>query len=520
MPSADFVNNSPDANPRPIDVRCPATGKLIGSVSVAEHETVLAVARQLRAAQPAWEAIGPTARGRHLLRFLDWMLDNEHRLIALAQSESGKSWADASMELVVAMEVIDYHAKHASEFLAERRVRPHGLTAATKKLRVRARPHQLVGVVTPWNGPIATQVMDAVGALAAGAAVLSKPSELTPLTWTECTRAWREEVGGPPILACVNGGADTGTAVVDVVDMVMFTGSTRTGRRVATRAAERLIPCSLELGGKDAMVVLGDADIDRATGAAVWGAMMNSGQVCISIERVYVEDSVYDQFVTKLVEKVSSLRQGMDAPGAFATDLGAMASAAQLQIVEQHVQDAVARGARVLVGGKRPDRTGLFFEPTILADVNHSMMCMREETFGPTLPVMRVTSETEAIRLVNDSQYGLSASVWSKDVQRAERVAAQIEAGTIDINNVLMSAFQLSVPMGGWKSSGLGSRFGGADSVLKYCRRQTVVSDRLRLPAEPHWYPARPRVGRMQARVMRLVHATDWRRRLGLKRVR
>jgi acyl-CoA reductase-like NAD-dependent aldehyde dehydrogenase len=497
-----------------VDVVCPADGHLVGTVIDGGQDAVLSAARDLRDAQPAWDAIGPEARGRYLLRWADWMFDNEQRLIALAQAESGKSWGDASMELVVAMEVISYYTKHAAEFLRERRLRPHGPTGLMKKSRVRQRPYQLVGIITPWNGPIANQAMDAVGALMAGAAVLSKPSEFTPLTWTECTRGWREEIGAPAVLACVNGRGATGAAVVDAVDMIMFTGSTRTGRQIAERAGKRLVPCSLELGGKDAMVVLSDADIDRAVRAATWGGMMNAGQACISVERIYVEGPVHDEFVTKLTDKVSQLRIGMDEPGAFATDIGAMANDDQLRIVERHVQDAVAKGARIAVGGNLPDRPGLFFEPTVLVDVDHSMLCMTEETFGPTLPVMRVDTEAEAIALVNDSPYGLSASVWSKDPSRAERVAAQIEAGTIEINNVLMGSFQLSAPMGGWKSSGLGYRFGGAHGVLKYCRQQTIVSDRFALPADPHWYPTNRRMGNIQRRVMRLVHANDWRRRL------
>jgi acyl-CoA reductase-like NAD-dependent aldehyde dehydrogenase len=293
----------------------------------------------------------------------------------------------------------------------------------------------------------------------------------------------------------------------------MFTGSARTGRRIAARCGERLIPCSLELGGKDAMVVLADADVDRAVAGAAWGGMMNAGQACVSVERVYVEAAVYDEFVAKLTERVARIRVGTDRPGEFACEMGAMITADQLGIVERHVQDARDKGARILTGGR--SRDGRYFEPTVLVDVDHTMACMREETFGPTLPIMKVADEEEAVRLANDSTYGLSASVWSRDPARAERIGRRIEAGTVNVNNVIANLFQLSLPMGGWKDSGLGARFGGPNGVLKFCRAQAMVSERVSLPAEPYWFPYGPTKGRIMARAVRLIGAHDWRRRLG-----
>jgi acyl-CoA reductase-like NAD-dependent aldehyde dehydrogenase len=294
--------------------------------------------------------------------------------------------------------------------------------------------------------------------------------------------------------------------------MVMFTGSVRTGRTIAVHAAERLIPCSLELGGKDAMIVLADADIERAAGGAVWGAMMNAGQACVSVERVYVEAPVYDEFVAKVVEKVKAIRQGMDAPGSYATEIGAMVTPAQADIVERHMADALAKGARVLVGGKRD---GAYFEPTVLVDVDHSMACMREETFGPTLPVMKVADADEAVRLANDSDYGLSSSLWTRDRHRADRLSRRIEAGSVSVNNTVIATFQTPVPMGGWKQSGLGTRFGGANGVLKYGRQQSVVEERIALRAEPNWYPVVPAKSELMAKVVRFLGAHDWRRKLG-----
>jgi acyl-CoA reductase-like NAD-dependent aldehyde dehydrogenase len=497
-----------------IIVRCPANGRVVGSVPDMTPGQVHDIAMQLRSAQPAWEDLGPDARAKHVLRLMDWVLDNEKRLIGLMQQETGKSWGDAQVEIAVFVDTVNYFAKHAAEFLADRTVERAGAIALTKNLRVFHRPHQLVGIITPWNGPLATSTIDGIPALMAGAAVIFKPSEVTPLTWAEVTRGWLEEVKGPPVVACVTGGGAAGAAVVDEVDMIQFTGSTATGRKIAARAGERLIPCSLELGGKDAMIVLDDADIDRATSAAVWGGLWNSGQICVSVERIYVQDKVYDEFVTKLTNKVAALRQGMDREGSYETEIGAMATDNQLSIVERHVTEALQAGARALTGGKRAD-AGLFFPPTVLTGVDHSMVCMREETFGPTLPVMRVRDENEAIRLANDSPYGLAASVFSGNKQRADRVARRLEAGAVNVNSVLTATMLVTLPMGGWKSSGVGGRNGGAAGLLKFCRQQAVVTERFNLKSEPHWYPYLPRMSKLQARLVRLAGAHDWRRRLG-----
>ncbi|BBY25781.1 hypothetical protein MSTO_59860 [Mycobacterium stomatepiae] len=329
-----------------IEVRCPADGRVVGTVPDMTWAQVHEIARQLRAAQPEWEDLGPHGRAKHVLRLLDWVFDNEKWLLGLMQEETGKSWGDAQVETAVVVDAVNYFTKHAAEFLADRTVARSGAMALTKNLRVFHRPHQLVGVITPWNGPLATPAIDGIPALMAGAAVMFKPSEVTPLTWAEVTRGWLEEIKGPPVLACVTGGGAAGAAVVDEVDMIQFTGSTATGRKIAARAGERLIPCGLELGGKDAMIVLDDADIDRATSGAVWGGLWNCGQICVSVERIYVQDKVYDEFMAKLTEKVAALRQGMDRDGSFETDIGAMATENQVRIVERHAADALRAGAR------------------------------------------------------------------------------------------------------------------------------------------------------------------------------
>lgn len=498
------------------EITSPADGTVVGSLPVYGAGDVAEVAAQLRSAQPAWEDLGPEGRCRHLLSWLDWIMDNEQHLVELVQAESGKSWGDAAFEPAIAVDVINYVAKNAAEWLADREVRPHSAANAGKRLKVFARPYQLVGVILPWNIPLGMPMLDIPFALAAGAAVLSKPSEVTPLAWTEAVRGWRDEIGAPPVLASVSGLGSTGAAVVEVVDMVQFTGSTRTGRAVAVRAAERLIPCSLELGGKDAMIVLEDADIDRAVGGAVWGSMFNAGQACISVERCYVHEQVYDEFVGKLAEQVGRIRQGTEKDRSFSNDIGALATEAQVAIVERHVHDAVGKGAQVLTGGRRLPE-GCYFEPTVLVNVDHTMECMREETFGPTIPVMKVKSEAEAVELANDSPYGLSGSVWTGNPERAERVARQMETGGVSANNVMQSAFQLQVPFGGWKTSGLGSRSGGAYAIRKYCRQQAFIAERVNLKSELNWYPYTPGKGKLMSRAVRLLGMRDWRRRLGLR---
>ena len=333
-----------------VDVHNPATGELVGSVAVQSAEAVTAVVDELRAHQSSWEALGPDARAAWLRKLRNWLLDNESRLVDILAAETGKPRVEAAFEVMVTCDAINYYADRARKFLAEKRFRPHGPLTSTKKLTRVYRPYPVVGVITPWNFPLLIPGVDAVAALLAGAAVLVKPSEVTPLSARELARGW-EQIGAPPVLACVTGLGATGAAVVDAVDMVQFTGSTRTGRAIAARAGERLIPCGVELGGKDPAIVLADADLSRAANGVAWAALFNSGQACISVERVYVEAPVYDRFVALLTERVLSVRQGIDN-GSYSVDVGALVTEQQVEIVRSHVQDAVAHGATVATGGK------------------------------------------------------------------------------------------------------------------------------------------------------------------------
>jgi acyl-CoA reductase-like NAD-dependent aldehyde dehydrogenase len=497
-----------------IVVKCPATGEVVGRVAVTAAKEMEAVAARLRAAQPAWQAMGVEGRAEWLGKWRDWILDHTDELLSMVQRETGKSWGDTAGSEALVPQLINYWTDNAAEFLADENVRPVGAANAAKKLTVAYEPYQLVGVITPWNGPLSVPMLDIAPALMAGCAVLSKPSELTPLCWQLMIAGWRE-IGAPDVLDAVYGYGETGSAVIDLVDFVMFTGSVNTGRRVAVAAAQRLIPCSLELGGKDAMIVCADADIDRAVDGALWGGYFNSGQICISVERVYVEAPVYDEFVQKLVAGTKQLRQGFDTQHDYSVDVGAMANEQQLKIVARHVDDAVSKGAKVLVGGEADTTRGYFYRPTVLVDVDHGMDCMREETFGPTLPVMKVGDVDEAIQLANDSRLGLSGSVFTRDKDKAMAVAKRMNTGTVNINNVLMGVAQTPVPMAGWGESGLGSRQGGAVGIRKYCQTKSIVGDRVAMKKELNWYPYTRRKGRILSGMLRVLNARDWRRRLG-----
>jgi betaine-aldehyde dehydrogenase len=504
----------PSAGDRAFDVHNPATGETIASVPVDSPESVAKTVARVRANQAEWEALGIDGRYRWLGRLRDWLLDNSERVLDTMQAETGKVRADASNEPAYLADLINFYGTRAARFIGEEKVRPHTALLASKKLRVQYRPHPVVGIISPWNFPLILALGDAIPALQAGAAVVVKPSEFTPLGLAEVVKAWEEEIGGPDVLACVQGVGETGGALVDEVDFVQFTGSDRTGRKVMARAAETLTPVSLELGGKDPMIVLSDADIDRAAGAAAFGGIMNAGQICMSVERIYVEEPVYDEFVSKLTAEVGGLRQGADSRG-HDKDVGAMTSPNQTAIVEDHVNDALASGARALTGGKRVEGPGDYFEPTVLVDVDHSMKVMRDETFGPVVGVMKVRDAEEALRLANDSRYGLSGSVFGER-ERAERVARRVECGAVNVNDVLVNYLATDVPMGGWKQSGIGYRH-GEPGIKKYCRTESVVVTRFAGKREPSWFPyTRTRRGLIN-RITRAFYARDWRRRLGLR---
>jgi acyl-CoA reductase-like NAD-dependent aldehyde dehydrogenase len=497
------------------EVRRPADGSLIRELQIDSPERVAEVVARVRAAQPEWEAIGIAGRRRWLDRLRDWMIDNHHRLADVMQEETGKVRAEAELEAPFLCGTINYYVDNAAEFLAEETPAPHILPLKVKRLRVVYHPYPVVGVISPWNFPLILAFDDAIPALVAGCAVVIKPSEFTPLSTMELVRAWKEEIGGPGVLEVVNGTGETGGALVDEVDFVQFTGSDRTGKVVMKRAADTLTPVSLELGGKDPLIVLRDADLERAVNATATGALANTGQICMSIERVYVEEPIYDEFVDRLTQQVRKLRQGSDGRS-FGADLGAMTTPAQAEIVADHVEDARRKGARVLTGGKRKEGPGDWYEPTVIADADHSMRVMTEETFGPVVPVMKVANADEAVRMANETRYGLSASVFAGSSREGEQIARRIEAGAVNVNDVLTTYFALGVPMGGWKESGIGFRH-GSYGIKKFVRPESIVSPRIKQgKSDPLWFPYTPTKRKLLNRVSRFTNARGLRRRLGL----
>jgi acyl-CoA reductase-like NAD-dependent aldehyde dehydrogenase len=521
MTDASTLTNGPEAltasgaaGGPAISVHAPAGGPVVGTVPEQSPAEVAATVVAVRSAQGAWEALGPAGRAQWLRRYRDWLLDHDDELADLLQRETGKPWREATIEVPVGCDLINYYGGHADEFLADEHPRPHGLTTAAKRLTIAHRPYPVVGVICPWNFPLLVALVDSIPALLAGAAVVLKPSELTPLATARLVEGWRE-IGAPDVFACITGAGAAGAALVDEVDFVQFTGSTATGKRIAQRAGERLIPYSLELGGKDAMIVLADADLERAANGAVWGGLLNAGQACVSVERIYVEAAVHDAFVELVAEKLAALRLGRDSHG-YSADVGPLESAAQLEIVEGQVEDAVAKGARAVVGGRRSELGGSFYEPTLLVDVDHTMDVMRIETFGPTLPVMRVADAAEAIRLANDSPYGLSASIWTRGRERGREIARRLDVGSVNVNDVVANIFSFPVPHAGWKDSGIGGRLGGPAALQKYCRTQAVVETRLAPRSELLWYPYTARRSRLMSRILRFLNARDRRRRVGM----
>jgi acyl-CoA reductase-like NAD-dependent aldehyde dehydrogenase len=489
-----------------IAVENPATGAVVGTIPIHGARELEEMVARARAAQPGWAARSFEQRGLLMRRAQRWILDNGLRVIDVVVSETGKTYEDAQLtDVGVTIAALAFWAKHAKGYLADERLPAWRDPAVLgRKLVVRYEPLGVVGVIGPWNYPLLNSFGDCIPALMAGNSVILKPSEVTPLSSLLMAEMLRECGVPDGVFQVATGDGSTGAELIGRVDCVMFTGSNRTGRAVMREAAEAMIPCYLELGGNDPMIVCADADIERAANAAAFWSMNNSGQVCISIERAYVEAPVYDEFVRRVTDNVRALRQGSPT-GEGTVDVGAMTFPPQIEIVESHVEDAVQKGANVLVGGHRRAGPGRFFEPTVLVDVDHSMACMRQETFGPTLPIMRVADVEEAIRLANDSEYGLQASIWTRDLARGEALARRIQAGAVCVNDAQINYGALCLPMGGWKASGLGTRH-GAGGVRKYCRTQSLLITRWGLKRDVFTFPYRAWRSRLVRRAFRWMY--------------
>ncbi|HEX8142090.1 MAG TPA: aldehyde dehydrogenase family protein [Pyrinomonadaceae bacterium] len=469
-----------------------ATGEELGRAEIATAEDVAGAVAAARQAQGHWARRSFRERGRIIMSARKLVLDEMEQIARLISRETGKPQIEAiSMEITPTLDLMRFFARRTARLLKPEKIEigQYGLMGRTS--RIVYQPLGVIGIISPWNFPWAIPLGEVVMALMAGNAVVLKPSELTPLTGLKIKEVFTRAGLPEGLLHVLTGDGRTGAALVEArVDKLMFTGSVSTGRRVAVAAAQQLIPVVLELGGKDPMIVLEDADLRQAARAAVWGAFANSGQACASVERLYVHERVAPQLIERILAETRSLRQNIGT--VEETDIGAMSSERQLRIVEDHVKDALAQGARALTGGRRaPGLPGPFYEPTVLTGVDHTMTVMREETFGPVLPVMTFKTEEEAIRLANDSVFGLTASVWTKNVARGRKIALRMEAGTVMVNEVLYTHGIAQTPWGGMKQSGLG-RTHGRLGLLELVAPQHIHVNRLASLPDFWWFGYTP----------------------------
>ena len=467
-----------DDSRRHLQLRSPVSLEPTGELVCANSEDVAAAIARARAVQPAWAATGMQQRAAIVQRALRLVLERQDEIIDTVVAETGKARTDAmSMEIFSVADSLCYYAKNAGKFLRPRKRRVHGLLGLVKQLRIVYKPLGVVGLITPWNAPFVLMMNQAVQALLAGNAVVAKGSEVTPFS-SRLAATLFSKAGLPEgVFQVLLGDGETGAAIVNGgVDKVSFTGSVATGRKVAEACASQLIPCTLELGGNDAMIVCADADLDRAADGAWLGSCMNTGHYCCGTERIYVVEQVYDEFLQRVLDKGKHLRQGQQY--GWEEDIGAVFWDRQLAIIEAHVEDARAKGANILMGGRRnPELPGLYYEPTVITGVDNSMDIMRLETFGPILCIQKVAGEDEAIALANDSEFGLNGNVWTQDKDKGYRLAAAIDTGSCSVNDMAVSYGIPAAPFGGRKHSGLG-QVNGKKGLRGYCHEMPIVIDR------------------------------------------
>ena len=494
-----------------LDSRNPATGEVLGTFPVCTTDDVRAAVASARQAQRSWGALTARKRARALRALRGVLVRQMDELVRLEVTEQGKTQVEAHGVLLALNHLVSFFCGVAPRVLKPRRKLPFmGLHRAH---RVIYEPHGVVGVISPWNYPLTLSLEPILAAVIAGNAVVLKPSEHTPLVGLKVAELLREAGLPEHLVQVVTGDGDTGAALVESgIDKLVLTGSIDTGRKVAALAAGRVLPVTLELGGKDAAIVLDDADLERAAAGIVWGGSLNAGQACLAIERVYVIETVADQFTEALVAKVNRLRVG---PGSDAeTEIGAITTEAQLQSIERHVEDAIAKGAKVLCGGGRLDGPGWFYRPTVLSETTDDMLVVREETFGPVIVVERVRDAAEAVERTNRCRFGLTCSVWTRKLGRGRDLAHRIEAGDVAINEHGAPAGHAEIPWGGVKMSGYG-RTRGVEGLLDMVTTKHVSWPRFQTRRELYWFPYSGRTVNSLRKAMYLLYGS-WRDRIAV----
>ena len=492
----------PEDGRRRFKVLSPVDGSVVGTIRVHNEDDVKAAVERARKVQRRWEATPLKERVRLMKRAVATLMKRRESFIERMTAETGRASLDTLMiEIFAAFDSMNFYARNAEKILKEHSVGLHLLRM--KKAKMVYRPLGVIGVISPWNGPFILSLNPTVQAVLAGNTVIVKPSEVTPFSGLLVEELFREAGFPDGVVQVLTGDGETGAALLTAgVDKISFTGSVRTGRKIGEVCGRELVPCTLELGGKDPMIVCDDADVDRAIGGAVFGSMMNAGQFCSAIERVYVHESIADEFTRGVVAKVRELELGRDiGPNIFQK---------QAALVQSHVDDAVDKGATIEVGGATE---GNYFQPSVLTGVDHTMKLMTEETFGPIIPIQTFRTEAEAIRLANDTEFGLGASVWTKDPVRADRIARQLQAGAVTVNETSVVYGALEVPFGGRKSSGVG-RVNGADGLKNFCHPLPIITDRFGAKEEAVWYPYTDDKVQSLTRALKVMWGTPLRRLL------
>lgn len=466
--------------------RSPVTGERLADFHITTEAEVRASVARARSAFESWKQTTLARRIELLMRIKEVVKTHGEEYARRISEDTGKPLVDALLtELMSAPLFLDYYRAEAPRVLARKKV-PGSILFPGKASYVEHFPIGVVAIISPWNFPFQLSMVPIMSALIAGNTVVLKPSEVTPITG-EILREIFQRIGLPTgVVEVIQGDGSTGAALAEAdVDKIFFTGSVATGRKVMAAAAKKPIPVELELGGKDAFIVCADANLERAARACAWGGLVNCGQMCTSVERIFVEAKVYDRFVELLTREVEKVTVG--GPDEHA-DMGPMTMARQIDIVDKHVKDAVEKGAKVVLGGHRLDRPGQFYAPTLLTDVRIDMDIYRDETFGPVLPVVKVESADQAVRMANEHQYGLVGSVFTSDVKKGIAIASKMECGQVNVNDVVVSVGNPALPFGGVKNSGFG-RYHGPEGLLAFSHQKAIMVDRGYFDTEPFWFP-------------------------------